>query len=170
MAKSTPMACCSFCNKPYNQVHKMISGPAGVHICDSCVEVCKAIVDRELAQADAASQQSGQLQSKHKRRFNLLKPKQIKSRLDEYVVGQDFAKRALAVAVYNHYKRLWAQETESIDVDDEFAGVAIEKSNILLLGSTGSGKTLLARTMAEMFRGSLCYCRCDYFNGSRLCR
>lgn len=131
----------------------MIAGPAGVHICDSCVSVCKTIIDRELADGGETSPKKQQGSSKD--RFNLLKPAEITARLDEHIISQDYAKRALAVAVYNHYKRLRAEErleaaTDFADIDSKFADVQIEKSNILLLGPTGSGKTLLARTMAKM--------------------
>ncbi len=153
MAKSTRMTFCSFCGKAQNEVRKMIAGPAGVHICDGCVTVCKTIIDRELAGMEETSAR----QTREKKgRFNLLKPSEIVARLDEHIVSQDYAKRTLAVAVYNHYKRLSAeqgvgdprayQETSG----KAYADVTIEKSNILLLGPTGSGKTYLARTMAKM--------------------
>ena len=155
MAKSTRMTFCSFCGKAQNEVRKMIAGPASVHICDSCVSVCKTIIDRELSDVEEPIQTKKQPSAKSSSRFNLLKPAEIVSRLDEHVISQDYAKRTLAVAVYNHYKRLQAEERfedgeDFTKVDDEFADIHIEKSNILLLGPTGSGKTLLARTMAEM--------------------
>lgn len=130
----------------------MIAGPAGVHICDSCVSVCKTIIDRELTDAQEAAPKKG---DGKRERFNLLKPAEITARLDEHIIGQTYAKRALAVAVYNHYKRLRSEDGSSAaagleKVDSDFADVQIEKSNILLLGPTGSGKTLLARTMAKM--------------------
>ena len=154
MAKSTRMTFCSFCGKAQNEVRKMIAGPASVHICDSCVSVCKTIIDRELSDVEEPVRAKKQPTAKSSR-FNLLKPAEIVARLDEHITSQDYAKRTLAVAVYNHYKRLQAEELfeDSDDftkVNDEFADVHIEKSNILLLGPTGSGKTLLARTMAEM--------------------
>jgi len=130
----------------------MIAGPAGVHICDSCVSVCKTIIERELAEAPEEAPKS---HGKKGKRFNLLKPAEITARLDDYIIGQNYAKKALAVAVYNHYKRLSADDRlESAAAynkpGQDYADVQIEKSNILLLGPTGSGKTLLARTMAEM--------------------
>jgi len=125
----------------------MIAGPAGVHICDSCVTVCKTIIDRELKEPE--TEEEG-------KKFNLLKPSEIHARLDEHIIGQEHAKRVLSVAVYNHYKRLNSMVNRSRGNENsstgrhEFEGVEIEKSNILLIGSTGSGKTLLARTMAKM--------------------
>ncbi len=152
MAKSTRMTFCSFCGKAQNEVRKMIAGPAGVHICDSCVSVCKTIIDRELSDgSEAASKPKGKASGQ----FNLLKPAEITARLDEHIISQDYAKKALAVAVYNHYKRLRTehhveQTSDFADLDAKYDDVQIEKSNILLLGPTGSGKTLLARTMAKM--------------------
>jgi ATP-dependent Clp protease ATP-binding subunit ClpX len=153
MAKSTRMTFCSFCGKAQNEVRKMIAGPAGVHICDSCVSVCKTIIDRELSGAETpTSKTKGEKAAKA---FNLLKPIEITNRLDEHIISQDYAKRALAVAVYNHYKRLRSESRAAraenfADLDEKYRDVQIEKSNILLLGPTGSGKTLLARTLAKM--------------------
>lgn len=131
MAKNISMTSirCSFCNKPQEQVRKLIAGPNGVYICDECIDVCADILDEEFEET------SDELE------INLLKPKEIKSFLDEYVIGQDEAKRALAVAVYNHYKRITSEK--SLDVE-------IQKSNILMLGPTGSGKTYLAQTLAKV--------------------
>jgi ATP-dependent Clp protease ATP-binding subunit ClpX len=147
MAKSTKMTFCSFCGKSQNEVRKMIAGPAGVYICDSCVTVCKTIIDRELKEGGAPSEPAGQ-------QFNLVKPADIKAHLDEFIIGQEHAKKVLAVAVYNHYKRLQSlsgqPSPEAAELAPEFDDVEIEKSNILLIGPTGSGKTLLARTLAKL--------------------
>lgn len=152
MAKSTRMTFCSFCGKAQNEVRKMIAGPAGVYICDSCVDVCKTIIDRELSDPEENSAKKKDGASRI--RFNLIRPAKITSALDEHIISQDYAKRALAVAVFNHYKRLKCEsDTESSDftrADSKYDDVHIEKSNILLLGPTGSGKTLLARTMAKL--------------------
>ena len=143
MAKSTRMTLCSFCGKSQAEVKKIIAGP-GVHICDACVNVCKTIIDREVKQPAIDAKPA----------FRLVKPAEVKAALDDFVIGQDHAKKVLSVAVYNHYKRLMfgAGQTPSDNgaLAPEFNEVEIEKSNILLTGPTGSGKTLLARTLAKV--------------------
>ncbi len=128
----------------------MIAGPAGVFICDSCVRVCKTIIDRELQQEE----QTKVVEPEAKPAFNLVKPALIKETLDEYVIGQEHAKKVLSVAVYNHYKRLALDPLHSTQKTprpvSELDEVEIEKSNVLLIGPTGSGKTLLARTLAKL--------------------
>jgi len=125
---------CSFCNKTQAQVRKLIAGPAGVYICDECIDICADILDEELEEEE--------LEESVRPDINLLKPIQIKSFLDEYVVGQEEAKKVLSVAGYNHYKRVTALK----DLDD----VELQKSNIIMVGPTGSGKTYLAQTLAKI--------------------
>lgn len=127
---SEPRIRCSFCGKTDEQVRKMIAGPDGAYICDECVGICSEIIEDEfLPEVDISDD------------INLMKPKEIKTFLDEYVIGQDEAKKVLSVAVYNHYKRVLAQEASDVE---------LQKSNILMLGPTGSGKTLLAQTLAKL--------------------
>ena len=123
---------CSFCGKTQNQVRKLIAGP-NVYICDQCIELCSEILDEELEMENDEYFDDSDI--------NLLKPKEIKSLLDEYVVGQDDAKKVLSVAVYNHYKRVLSGK----DMD-----VELQKSNIMMVGPTGSGKTFLAQTLAKI--------------------
>ena len=126
--------CCSFCGKSQDLVEKLISGPEGVYICDECVDICAEIISDEREERmgnDLPSQD-----------INLLKPMEIKNFLDQYVIGQEEAKKVLSVAVYNHYKRVMAPEEED--------GVELQKSNILMIGPTGSGKTYLAQTLAKV--------------------
>jgi len=143
------MTLCSFCGKSQAEVRKIIAGP-GVYICDSCVNVCKTIIDREVKSAATDTVPTAAA----KPAFRLVKPSEIKKVLDDFVIGQDHAKKVLSVAVYNHYKRLNFDPAQAardgIEMPSEFNEVEVEKSNILLCGPTGSGKTLLARTLAKI--------------------
>ena len=123
---------CSFCNKSQDQVRKLIAGPSGVYICDECVDICADIIEEEYEEEPEVEEME----------INLLKPVEIKKFLDDYVIGQDDAKKVLSVSVYNHYKRVMAPP------DDD--GVELQKSNIIMIGPTGSGKTYLAQTLAKI--------------------
>ncbi len=125
---------CSFCNKTQDQVRKLIAGPAGVYICDECIEICSDILDEEFDEEKVHSEETPD--------FKLLKPVEIKHFLDDYVIGQEAAKKVLSVSVYNHYKRVMAKR--------EPGDVELQKSNIIMIGPTGSGKTYLAQTLAKI--------------------
>jgi len=149
---------CSFCGKSQEQVRKLIAGP-GVYICDECVDLCNEILDEELFDSSAAPQPVPRReQAPEKRRSRsanislnqLPKPREIKKYLDEHVIGQDEAKKVLSVAVYNHYKRLSFLQAKSSGKSSPEDSVELQKSNILLIGPTGCGKTLLAQTLAEI--------------------
>ncbi len=125
---------CSFCGKNQSEVRKLIAGPNNINICDECIALCTEIIHEQLESMDSSEEEG----------FQLPKPAQIKEQLDEYIIGQDYAKKILAVAVHNHYKRI----DSTVDLDD----VELHKSNILLLGPTGCGKTLLAQTLARILQ------------------
>lgn len=127
---------CSFCGKTQDQVRKLIAGPEGVFICDECIEVCMEIVEDEFYDGDEQQPEKNDFE------INLVKPREMKAFLDENVIGQEEAKKVLSVAVYNHYKRILSQKEES--------DIELQKSNVIMLGPTGSGKTLLAQTLAKI--------------------
>jgi ATP-dependent Clp protease ATP-binding subunit ClpX len=152
MARASNLTMCSFCGKSHAEVRKLIAGP-GVYICDSCINVCKSILDKELNE-DARRQSSN---------IRVPKPVDIRRSLDQYVIGQDMAKKTLSVAVHNHFKRVLQpapptpeQSGATAFQPDPLADVEIEKSNILLIGPTGSGKTLLAKTLAKILDVPFC--------------
>jgi ATP-dependent Clp protease ATP-binding subunit ClpX len=145
MARASNLTMCSFCGKSHAEVRKLIAGP-GVYICDNCINVCKGILDKELNE-DARRQTTT---------LRVPKPAEIRRELDLHVIGQDSAKKVLSVAVHNHYKRILnANPTKDISLDP-YADVEIEKSNILMIGPTGCGKTLLARTLARILDVPFC--------------
>ncbi|MBP3088132.1 ATP-dependent Clp protease ATP-binding subunit ClpX [Corynebacterium sp. sy017] len=141
MQESADLLKCSFCGKSQKQVKKLIAG-GGVYICDECIELCNEIIEEELGKENAPAQEAA---------AKLPRPSEIAAFLDKYVIGQDEAKRTLAVAVYNHYKRVRADEASSISArSGQEEQTELQKSNILLLGPTGSGKTYLAQTLARL--------------------
>src|SRR6201996_6675809 len=148
MARPANLTMCSFCGKSHAEVRKLIAGP-GVYICDSCITVCKNILDKETKEESRRSTTE----------VTLIKPVDIKRELDRHVIGQDFAKKTLAVAVHNHYKRIVAAQANRSKTEISLSAandVEIEKSNILLIGPTGSGKTLRARTLAKILDVPFC--------------
>ena len=148
MARASNLTMCSFCGKSHAEVRKLIAGP-GVYICDSCINVCKGILDKELN--EEAKRTSTQLR--------VPKPAEIRRQLDNYVIGQESAKKTLSVAVHNQYKRILHNSTIGGSIGgggDPLADVEIDKSNILLIGPTGSGKTLMARTLARILDVPFC--------------
>ena len=141
---------CSFCGKTQAQVRKLIAGPNNTYICDDCVAICSEIIEEELDYNESGAFSD----------INLLTPEELKEFLDDYVIGQDEAKKVLSVAVYNHYKRIMAEQD---------LGVELQKSNILLLGPTGCGKTLLAQTLAKVLNVPFAIADATALDRSRIC-
>ncbi|HBU60072.1 MAG TPA: ATP-dependent Clp protease ATP-binding subunit ClpX, partial [Verrucomicrobiales bacterium] len=142
MARARNLTLCSFCGKSHAEVRKLVSGP-GVYICDGCIDTFKQVLDKELAEEKPANSTPT---------LTVKQPTEIKDALDIHCIGQDAAKKTLAVAVHNHYKRILHETVtaETQSAETPHAGVEIEKTNIMLIGSTGTGKTLLARTLATI--------------------
>ena len=148
MARASNLTMCSFCGKSHSEVKKLIAGP-GVYICNECIDVCSNILEKELGAGSGVKSKK----TPESAAFVIPSPSEIRDKLNDFVIGQENAKKVLSVAVYNHYQRL---RQDHADLGEEFAGVEIEKSNIMLLGPTGSGKTLLARTLAKVLDVPFC--------------